>query len=37
LIVEPYLIDSSAARDESGELKFQALDKEFDHPLSNTD
>ena len=37
MIVEPYLIDSSTARDESGELKFQTLDKEFDHPLSNTD
>jgi hypothetical protein len=35
--VEPYLIDSSTARDESGELKFKTLDKEFDHPLSNTD
>jgi len=37
LIVEPYLIDSSTAREDSGELKFQTLDKQFDHPLSNTD
>jgi hypothetical protein len=37
LIVEPYLIDSSNPRDESGELKQQMLDREFDHPLSVTD